>query len=221
MTYQNPPDNHGRRFFVWLKPDTICSAGILRATAAAMLVALSLVLPRIAWADAGIVPPPVPGDIQVPAGATAFLMGEASGTQNYVCLPSGAGHAWVLYGPDATLFDGNVQVFTHFLSPNPAENGVPRATWQHSKDSSRAWAMAVAMSTDSNYVAPGAIAWLKLQVVGAQSGPTAGNKLTPATWIHRVNTAGGVAPATGCAQPSDVGKKVLVPYTADYIFYKN
>jgi hypothetical protein len=27
-------------------------------------------------------------------------------------------------------------------------------------------------------------------------------------------------PSTGCSESSDVGKKALVPYTADYFFYK-
>jgi hypothetical protein len=34
-----------------------------------------------------------------------------------------------------------------------------------------------------------------------------------------VNTAGGVAPPTGCNGPTDIGNKAFVPYTADYFFY--
>jgi hypothetical protein len=34
-----------------------------------------------------------------------------------------------------------------------------------------------------------------------------------------VNTTAGVAPATGCALPTDIGNKAFVPYTADYVFY--
>ena len=41
----------------------------------------------------------------------------------------------------------------------------------------------------------------------------------PTTYIHRVNTSGGVAPATGCSKLRDLGKKAFVPYTADYYFY--
>ena len=55
---------------------------------------------------------------------------------------------------------------------------------------------------------------------GTQEGPTGGRRLTRTTFIHRVNTAGGVAPATGCAQPADVGQRRFVPYTADYFFYE-
>jgi hypothetical protein len=62
---------------------------------------------------------------------------------------------------------------------------------------------------------------LLLQVVGSESGPTGGDKLTAATYIQRLNTAGGVAPAaTTCDEATEVGSRELVPYTADYFFYK-
>jgi hypothetical protein len=41
----------------------------------------------------------------------------------------------------------------------------------------------------------------------------------PTTFIQRVNTVGGLAPSTGCANAADVGKKAFVPYTADYFFF--
>jgi hypothetical protein len=52
------------------------------------------------------------------------------------------------------------------------------------------------------------------------AGPTGGDKLQKTTYIHRLDTDGGVAPASGCAVATDVGKKALVPYTTDYYFYK-
>jgi hypothetical protein len=112
------------------------------------------------------------------------------------------------------------QQITHFLSANPSENGTLRPTWQHSGDSSIAWAAAIQSSTDANFVAPGAIPWLLLQVAGAQYGPALGHKLTYTTYIQRVNTAGGVPPGDGCTIATDVGKKALVPYAADYFFYR-
>jgi Protein of unknown function (DUF3455) len=157
----------------------------------------------------------VPSNIEVPAGNTAFLEGRAVGTQNYICLPSG----WTFFGPQATLFnDLNEQVITHFLSPNPDESGTPRATWQHSGDTSTVWAMAIASYSNPGFDARGDIPLLLLQVVGDQVGPTGGHTLTATTFIHRLNTSGGVAPSTGCIL-SDVGKRALVPYTADYFFY--
>ena len=53
-------------------------------------------------------------------------------------------------------------------------------------------------------------------VVGAEEGPTGGDKLTAAIFIQRLNTVGGVAPLTDCT----LGQKELVPYEADYFFYK-
>lgn len=170
--------------------------------------------------------PPVPADLQVPPGNTAYLKAQATGTQNYVCLPSAAGLAWKFQGPQATLFvtykwfGGEIrqQVTTHFLSPNPAEPGNPaRATWQSSLDSSAVWAKKAAETADPAYVAPGAIPWLKLQVVGAQDGPSGGTMLSKTTFLQRVNTSGGAVPATACVEP---GAIAFVPYTTDYIFYR-
>ena len=71
-----------------------------------------------------ITPPPLPaGMAPVPAGNKLFLGTHAVGTQNYVCRPSGAGVAYVLFTPQATLFgeDGG-QIITHYFShPNPDE----------------------------------------------------------------------------------------------------
>jgi hypothetical protein len=138
----------------------------------------------------------------------------------------GSDFAWTLFGPQATLFfrfkwiGGEIrqQIMTHFLSPNPAEGGTARATWQSSLDTSALWGRAIASSSDPIFVAPGAIPWLLVEVVGAEQGPT-GDTLTPTTFIQRLNTSGGVQPSTGCSQ-STVGSTVLVPYTTDYFFYK-
>jgi hypothetical protein len=78
--------------------------------------------------------------------------------------------------------------------------------------------MAIASSSDPVYVASGAIPWLLLRVVAAQSGPNSGDKISATTFIHRVNTVGGSAPAGGCPA---VGARAFVPYETDYVFYKN
>jgi hypothetical protein len=188
---------------------------------------VSITFGQLAFAD-HLEVPPVPADIQAPAGNVPFLKGHAVGTQNYVCLPSTSGFSWTFLGPQATLFlifkffnhDIQQQITTHFLSPNPGENGMPRATWQSSLDTSAVWGRAIASSSDSNFVAQGAIPWLLLQVVGAERGPTGGGFLTQTTFIQRLNTSGGTAPATGCGAPANVGATVLVPYTADYFFHR-
>lgn len=184
------------------------------------IVALAIAAPKAALADE-IIPPAVPAKISVPEGNTPFAIAHAAGTQNYVCLPSGKGAKWTFFGPQATLFNENSeQIMTHFLSPNPAENSTPRATWQDSRDTSAVWAVMKEESDDPEFVEPGAIKWLLLRVVGAEYGPDWGDRLADTTFIQRVNTSGGVAPTTGCAVLADVGKKELVPYTTDYVFYR-
>jgi hypothetical protein len=188
---------------------------------------VAIVLGQPAFAET-LTMPPVPLAIQVPAGNTPFLEGHALGTQNYVCLPSASGFSWTFFGPQATLFVTlgfghshiQQQITTHFLSPNPDESGTARPTWQSSLDTSAVWGRSVASSIDSNFVAPGAIPWLLLQVVGAEPGPTGGAFLMQTTFLQRLNTSGGMAPSTGCSQSTDVGATALVPYTADYVFYK-
>ena len=169
----------------------------------------------------------VPHNIQVPAGHAAFLSAQGRGTQNYMCLPSASGFSWTFLGPQATLFlklsfvgrENEQQITTHFFSPNPDEGGTPTVTWLHSLDSSAVWGRAVATSTDPAFVAAGAIPWLLVQAVGKEPGLTGSNILGQATFIHRVNTTGGIAPTTPCGS-STIGARTFVPYTADYIFYR-
>jgi hypothetical protein len=213
----------------------------LMACATALAVAFTVSLPQLADADR-VTPPPLPANIQVPAGNKAFLEGHAVGTQNYICVPCPnpatpmsmcpniSGFSWILFTPQAILFkDNNRQVITHFFSPNPFEDNTNRgvvaddmirATWRDSRDTSTVWGATIASSSDPKFVESGAIPWLLLQVVGAQDGPTGGDRLTATTFIQRLNTSGGVAPSTGCASSTDVGAEAFVPYTADYFFYK-
>ena len=195
-----------------------------RSLYASGLLVLALALPTAASAQQGgsIEVPAVPSNLTVEAGNVPYLQTRAYGTQNYICLPSDKGVAWKLFGPQASLYPGDspFQIATHFLSPNPEEEGMPRATWQHSHDGSAVWAKAVQPSTDPNFVAPGAIPWLLLVKVGTAEGTAAGSLLAQTTFIHRINTAGGVAPATGCTIKSQIGATALVPYSTDYFFYR-
>jgi len=205
-----------------------------------MFVTLAMILGLSAFSlqarparTADITPPTLPpGMAPVPAGNKLFLGTHATGTQNYVCRPSGAGVAYVLFTPEATLFgeDGG-QVITHNFSPNPFEtntdpkvvaDGTIRATWQY-RDTSRVWAKVHQADPDGSgavTVDSKAIAWLLLDGVGSQNGPTGGDKLTGTTFVQRLNTKGGLAPSTGCSSLTDVGNQAFVNYTADYFFYK-
>jgi hypothetical protein len=190
--------------------------------AASVLLASTVLGTAVASAETEVAPPSVPKAIQVPDGNKLFLVGHAIGTQNYVCVPSDAGYKFVLFTPQATLFtDDNLQLTTHFFSANPFEDGTVRATWQDSRDSSSVWGQALQTSTDPSFVAPDAIPWVLLRRTGAQPGPAGegGVGLTAATYMQRLNTSGGVAPAAGCSSPDNVGAQAFVPYTADYLFY--
>ena len=194
-----------------------------------LAVGLMVSLPQLAQAQ-NVTPPTVPDNkLQVEPGNVAFLLGHAVGTQNYVCKPAGTGVRFVLFTPEATLFKDNDdrQITTHFFSPNPAEpntdatvvaDGVIRAAWQ-ARDSSTVWAK-LHQPDGALTVDPNAIAWLLLDVVGTQDGPTGGKTLSGATFVQRVNTTGGLAPSTGCTTLADLGNQAFVPYTADYYFYK-
>jgi hypothetical protein len=206
----------------------IATAGLIAVT-----LESSVLLAQPAQTPFG--PPTVPFNLEVPDGNTLFLKGEAKGTQNYVCLPSAeskSGLAFKLFTPQATLFlplnfTGNEfthQVITHFFSPNPdpLDNNAIRATWQSSLDTSAVWAATVqdGVSTDAKFVRLGAVPWVLLEKKGAQRGPTGGENLSQTTFVQRLNTAGGLPPATGCSLPEHVGATAFVPYTADYFFYK-
>jgi hypothetical protein len=199
---------------------------LLVACATALAVGFTVSLPQPAHA-AHVTPPDVPPTIRVESGNRAFLEGHAAGTQNYICLPcpnpttpatacpDASGFAWLLFTPEATLFnDHGKQLTTHFFSPNPEEDGTIRATWQDSRDSSIVWG-GKAISAP----VPDAIPWLLLPMAGTQEGPTGGDTLTATSFIQRVNTAGGLPPSDGCSELANVGAKAFRPYTADYFFY--
>ena len=193
-----------------------------------------------------VTPPTTPTLITPPAGNSAFLVGHAVGTQGYICLPTSPGAStasWTVKGarPEATLFQTifgqNFQIITHFLSPDTNPNKIApdplpfgSATWQSSLDSSKVWAQVFvnsnlipasipAGSDPSSCPNTGSIACLLLQSIGSQQGPTGGKLLSKTTFVQRLNTKGGSAPADGCSTEGDVGKQTLVPYTADYYFF--
>ena len=197
------------------------------ATAFAVASTVSLTQP----VHAQVVPPTTPDTIAVPAGNSPYLVGHAFGSQGYTCLPtSTGGTAWnPTARPEATLFAdkfGQFQIITHFQSinanPKPGVT-VPlsgNATWQGSLDSSRVWMVKVsgidAGSDPASCPNTGSIQCLKLQSVGNAKGPTGGGLLARTTFIQRLNTAGGAVPTSTCA----VGQTELVPYTADYFFFR-
>ena len=199
---------------------------------AARIAAIGLMVTagaRAAHAE-NITVPGVPDNLNVDEGNEVFLVGHGVGTQNYVCAPSATsatGFAFSLFTPQATLLDDTgEQLITHFFSPNndprvkPPEAGTIRVTWEDSRDTSRVWAFLLQQSLDEHFVRRDSVAWLLLKKSGVDVGPTGGDRLTKTTFIQRLNTVGGLAPASGCSTFADLNRRVHVPYFADYFFYK-
>ena len=186
----------------------------------------------VTLAAAQVTPPPTPDTIAVPAGNSAYLVGHAFGSQGYTCLPTSTGAAaWnPTARPEATLFASFfghlVQIITHFqsINENPKPGVTPplsgNATWQSSLDSSRVWMVKVkgidAGSDPASCPNSGSIQCLLLQSVGNKKGSTGGSLLADTTFIQRLNTSGGAVPTSVCT----VGQTQLVPYTADYFFFR-
>src|SRR6476619_3865834 len=109
------------RLFRSLRAHTRVLFALLALLVAASATVVSLAQPARAES---VTPPPLPAGLApVPAGNKLFLGTHAVGTQNDVCRPSGAGVAYVLFTPQATLFneDGG-QVITPYFSPTLSRN---------------------------------------------------------------------------------------------------
>lgn len=183
--------------------------------------------------------PETPPEITPPQGSVLFLATHAHGTQNYICEPSSNGKgAWVFLSPQATMFVRisdrlNRQVTTHFLSPVPyadapspsgctesaATGEISCPTWQSSLDSSAVWGAKVGSikaGSDASCPNSGSIPCLLLSAVATRRDRDSFDLLGKTTFVQRLNTQGGSAPAGACT----VGDQALVPYSADYHFYK-
>jgi len=110
------------------------------------------------------------------------------------------GASWGTATPEATLFDedGNVAVI-HFAGPS----------WESNRGSKVVGAVVPPTVT----VDPDAIPWLLLSAVRTEGTGI----FAHVTFIQRVNTTGGKAPAV---DGTVVGQVARVPYTADYFFFR-
>ena len=135
------------------------------------------------------------------AKTAAAMRFTAEGVQVYVCAAAEGGFAWRLKGPEAKLFDAaGREAGTHFAGP----------TWQGADGS------AVVGEVIANSPAPqaGAIPWLLLRAASHR-----GNGIfSDVNYILRVETSGGLAPQSGCAEASQ-GAEARVPYRAIYLFF--
>jgi Protein of unknown function (DUF3455) len=162
-----------------------------------------------AAASARPAPQTAPGDRLDPRtrapDSRLFLVVPAVGVQKYTCQPNGS---WLFTDPEATLYKTTgvpKPIGTHFL--NFASG---RPVWQLKDGSS-----VEAARTETVPGGTGNIPWLLLEAVATTAGPD-GDRLTSTTWVQRLNTSGGVAPAGTCTP----GGRIAVPYSADYLFWR-
>jgi hypothetical protein len=119
-----------------------------------------------------------------------------------------ANGTWLFTDPEATLYtttDGRKPIGTHFLN-----FATGRPVWQMEDGSTVEAARKVTVPAGT-----GNIASLLLQAAVTTAGSN-GDRLTSTTWVQRLNTSGGVAPAGTCAP----GDTIAIPYSADYSFWR-
>ena len=162
-----------------------------------------------AAASARPAPQTAPGDPLDPRtyapDSELFLVAHAIGVQKYTCQADGT---WLFTDPEATLYMTTgvpKPIGTHFLN-----FATGRPVWQLKDGSSVEAARTMTASGGA-----GNIPWLLLQAVVTTAGSD-GDRLTSTTWVQRLNTSGGVAPAETCAP----GSSIAVPYSADYFFWR-
>jgi hypothetical protein len=145
--------------------------------------------------------PPVPGTLAVPSGNKLAFSLDAIGVQIYSCNATAAGYAWTFVAPEASLLDpGGDVAGSHYAGP----------TWE-GEDGSKVKAAKV-----SGYTAdPTSIPWLLLQAVSHEGE----GRMSKVSYIQRLDTVGGLAPASGC-DASHVGDVARVDYTATYYFFE-
>ena len=166
-------------------------------------LAAAAVVPTAAMA--GPAAPDVPDAIAVDGPHKPYLVAHAEGVQIYACTVVADGHAWRLLAPRATLTGENGNVIgSHY--------GGPR--WE-ARDGSIVAAARDAGAT----VDPTAVDWLRLKATATTSGPD-GDRFGATTYIQRIHTVGGLAPAAADCDADSVAEQREIPYGADYVFFK-
>lgn len=167
-----------------------------RHTLVALLAAAAL-LPAQVPNPSGPTLPPGAETLAVPAGHVASMHAFAAGFQVYRW--NATTNTWTFVEPIALLLPlhGGFPVGVHNVGP----------TWTVPGAGS-----VVGAAIANVPVSPTAIPWLKLAAVSTSGSGV----LTATTFIQRVNTVGGRAPA----RAGIAGETVYVPYTAHYWFYR-
>jgi hypothetical protein len=149
------------------------------------------------------VPTPTAPAALVPAGEALLTRVAARGVQIYECRAkkAGGGTEWAFVAPEAELHDAQGRrVGRHDAGPR----------WQ-AADGSGVVGTVKARADASR---PGAVPWLLLTTHSA-GGDGGWSRVSS---VQRINTDGGVAPASGCSGDT-LGRVARVPYTADYLLF--
>lgn len=147
----------------------------------------------------------LPDAVKVPAGHRVALETVGVGEITYECRPKAnpaGAFEWVFIGPKAELNSRAGQKLGTYFGPP--------ATWAGSDGS--------AVTGTQVAVAPAATGSIPLQLVKANPATGMG-AMNGVAYIQRVATRGGVAPAATC-DTAAVGRREVVMYQADYIFWK-
>lgn len=145
----------------------------------------------------------VPRNLDPGADETLAMIVPAKGVQIYECRAGKdqAAYEWAFVAPEADLFDTRgKRIGRHYAGPH----------WE-SHDGSK---IVAAVKQRADAPAADAIPWLLLAAKAVEPQGSFGK----VTSIQRVNTAGGKAPAAGCA-PATAGAAARIGYTADYYFF--
>jgi hypothetical protein len=145
----------------------------------------------------------LPEPVRAPAGQKVTMTTTGVGEITYECREKkdmAGQHEWAFVGPVATLYGADRKpVGKYYAGP----------TWE-AADGSKVTGKQVA-------VAPASAGNLPLQLVKAEPAMGAG-AMAGVTYIQRLNTRGGVAPMTAC-DAMGKGRRQVVAYEADYVFY--
>jgi hypothetical protein len=158
------------------------------------IILLAPVTPAVADLAPDLGPCPA---LQAPTGNKVSSHVYAEGVQIY----RWDGASWVFVAPEAQLFaqaGGKGLVGTHYAGP----------TWQSLSGGKVVGAVLERCTPNAS-----AIPWLLLSAVSSE-GP---GIFQGTTFIQRVNTVGGLAPAS---PGSFVGEEARVPYSTEYFFYR-
>jgi hypothetical protein len=137
-----------------------------------------------------------------PAGSKLVSKIGAIGVQIYKCSAKEGKFAWAFVAPEADLFDTNGKMIgKHGAGPfwELQDGSKVNGTLAQREDSTRAGAIPHLLLTTKSTGGTGAITSVK--------------------HLQRLNTVGGVAPATGCTATQDVDKEARIYYTADYYLF--